>query len=231
MRIAHIVMTTLLFADAEFSVVGEAALYWGKHKALLVADLHLEKASSYAVSGQFLPPYDSQATLQELEHLVQKTDAKAVWCLGDNFHDSDGEKRLEPEAAAILQRLTSTLHWCWIVGNHDPGIGAYWGGHLEDEMCVDGIMLRHEADPQYRYPEISGHYHPKFRQILRGRMVSRRCFVRSSSKLILPAFGTLTGGLDADDPAIAKACAGQRMEALVPAAARLLSFPLGFASL
>lgn len=215
------------FAQVEFVAAGEAALFWPKYQALLVADLHLEKASSFALNGQMLPPYDSRATLSELAGLVTRYQAKSVWCLGDNYHDTGGEARLEDGAAALLQHLTEDLEWCWIVGNHDPGIGARWGGRVLSEMQVDGIYLRHEAEPHDPAPEMSGHFHPKLRQQLRGRMVARRCFVRGESKLILPAFGALTGGLDADDPAIAKACGGQPCEALVPAAGRVLAFPLG----
>jgi uncharacterized protein len=215
------------FAGTTFVIAGEAALFWPKHGALLVADLHLEKASSYAMGGQLLPPYDSRATLQELAGLVKRYGAKAVWCLGDNFHDNDGEARLEAEAAALLRQLTAQLDWRWIVGNHDPGIAANWGGQRFEEMEVDGLLLRHEAEPGEKRPEMSGHFHPKLRQVIRGRMVSRRCFVRGSSKLIFPAFGALTGGLDADDHAIAEACGQQRLEALVPAAGRVLAFALG----
>jgi uncharacterized protein len=217
---------TFHFADSAFVAAGEAALFWPEHKALLVADLHLEKASSYASGGQMLPPYDSRATLSELAGLVSRFGAAAVWCLGDNFHDS-GESRLETGAADLLRSLTGSLDWRWVVGNHDPGIGANWGGEVFDEMVVDGIVLRHEAQPTDSQPEMSGHFHPKLRQYLRGRMVSRRCFVRSRTKLILPAFGALTGGLDADHDAIAKACGGQQLEALIPAAGRVLCFPLG----
>jgi uncharacterized protein len=220
---------TLTFAGTEFAIAGDAALFWPKYRALLVADLHLEKASSFAVRGQMLPPYDSRATLDELAGLVAQYGAQAVWCLGDNFHDSAGEERLEPAAAATLHQLASDLEWCWIVGNHDPGLAANWGGRVHEEMVVDGIVLRHEAEPRDCQPEISGHFHPKLRQQLRGRMVSRRCFVRSEEKLIMPAFGSLTGGLDAEALAIAKACGGQRLEALVPAAGRLLAFDLGAA--
>jgi DNA ligase-associated metallophosphoesterase len=224
-------MTAILqFASAEFLVAGKAALFWPKHGALLVADLHLEKASSYAAGGQMLPPYDSRATLDELAGLVTRHAARAVWCLGDNFHDDGGEARLECEAADALRRLTVDLDWRWIVGNHDPGIGAHWGGQVFEEMLVDGIMLRHEAEPDDPQPEISGHFHPKLRQQLRGRMVSRRCFVRGKSKLILPAFGAFTGGLDADDVAIATACGLQPLEGLIPAAGKLLRFPLGAGS-
>ncbi len=218
---------TFHFADSEFVAAGEAALFWPAHKALLVADLHLEKASSYAAMGQMLPPYDSRATLSELAGLVSRFGATAVWCLGDNFHDDGGESRLEEEAGTLLKALTSEFDWRWIVGNHDPGIGANWGGTVFDEMVVDGIVLRHEAEPTASQPEMSGHFHPKLRQQLRGRMVSRRCFVRSKTKLILPAFGALTGGLDADHDAISKACGGKKLEALIPAAGRVLCFPLG----
>jgi uncharacterized protein len=218
---------TFSFADIEFVAAGEAALFWPEHNALLVADLHLEKASSYALTGQMLPPYDSRATLSELALLADRHNAKAVWCLGDNYHDDGGENRLEDGASALLRQLTCDLDWRWIVGNHDPGIGTLWGGRVHDEMMVDGVVLRHEAEPYDPTPEMSGHFHPKLRQQLRGRMVARRCFVRSDTKLIFPAFGALTGGLDADDAAIAKACGGQRRDALVPAAGRVLVFPLG----
>lgn len=227
MRIAQPMPATFSFADREFVSAGDAALFWPDHNALLVADLHLEKASSYAANGQMLPPYDSRATLSELAGLAERFGATAVWCLGDNFHDDGGESRLESAAADLLRGLTAALDWRWIVGNHDPGIAANWGGRVIDEMRVDGIVLRHEAEPTDNQPEMSGHFHPKLRQQLRGRMVSRRCFVRSQTKLILPAFGALTGGLDADHDAISKACGGHRLDALIPAAGRVLRFPLG----
>lgn len=214
----------IAFGESSFEAAGEAALYWPAHRALLVADLHLEKASSYAMGGQFLPPYDSRATLEALAQLARRHRAGSIFCLGDNFHDTGGEARLEPEAAALLRQLTSTFRWRWIVGNHDPGLMANWGGTVHDELVIDGIHLRHEADPADPRLEISGHFHPRFRQEIRGRLVSRRCFVRSASKLILPAFGALTGGLDVGDPAIAEACGGCATEALVPAAGRVLCF-------
>lgn len=226
LRIAASVTAAISFGGSEFILAGEAALFWPNRAALLVADLHLEKASSYAMSGQFLPPYDSRATLEELAGLSRKLGAKAIYCLGDNFHDDGGEARLENEAASLLRQLTEGHDWRWIVGNHDPGIAADWGGTVHDELCIDGIVLRHEAQPDDRQPEISGHFHPKFRQQIRGRLVSRRCFVRSAHKLILPAFGALTGGLDADDPVISSACAGDAIEAIVPAVGRALCFPI-----
>jgi metallophosphoesterase superfamily enzyme len=92
------------------------------HGALLVADLHFEKASWYARFGQFLPPHDSQATLDVIEALVARTGARAVWSLGDSFHDADGAARLDPQARARLDALTQRLDWTWITGNHDGSV-------------------------------------------------------------------------------------------------------------
>jgi DNA ligase-associated metallophosphoesterase len=218
------------FCGHIFEVAGEAALYWPAHRALLVADLHLEKASAFAATGQLLPPYDSIDTLTEIERLAEQYDAEAVYCLGDNFHDSGGERRLSGMAAARLKAMTLRYDWVWITGNHDPSLSAKWGGKCVDEIELSGVLLRHEAEPDETTPEISGHFHPKFRQQLRGRMVSRRCFVTSNRKIIMPALGALTGGLDVDDPAIAKACGlqdGDQIMALVPTRSGLTRFNFG----
>jgi metallophosphoesterase superfamily enzyme len=127
---------------------------------------------------------------------------------------------------ARLIALAAQLRWTWVTGNHDAAMTDPLGGHIAVEAEVDGLILRHQADVHDPRPEISGHFHPKLRLSLRGRHVSRRCFVRSDTKLVLPAFGALTGGLDAGHAEILRAV-GQRAEALVPVADRLLRFPLG----
>lgn len=218
-------MVPLSFAGHEFLALPEAALYWPARAALLVADLHFEKASWFARFGQFLPPHDSQATLDIIEGLVARTGARAVWSLGDSFHDADGAARLDRPTRARLAALTARLDWLWITGNHDSGVASMPGGRRVAEAEVDGIWLRHEADRDDPRPEISGHFHPKLRLSLRGRRVSRRCFVGSRAKLILPALGALTGGLDAGHSEIRRAVGPDAM-ALVPVADRLLRFPL-----
>ena len=125
----------------------------------------------------------------------------------------------------MLTGLTGSTRWTWITGNHDPGFADPCGGKVALEAEVDGVLLRHEADPGETRPELSGHFHPKLRISHRGRLVSRRCFVATASKLILPAFGSLTGGLDADHPEIIRAV-GEGAEALVPVQDRLLRFPI-----
>src|SRR4051794_5295907 len=218
-------MVPFSFAGETFEATQPGALFWPARQALLVADLHLEKASWFARLGQFLPPYDSHATLTALAAEVERTSATRLYCLGDSFHDRFGCDRLPADARALLTELTERLDWTWIVGNHDPGFADHCGGRLEEEVEAGGIVLRHEAlrgDPR---PEISGHFHPKLRLHLRGRNVSRRCFVVSATKLIMPAFGSLTGGLDAHHPEILGSV-GKDAAALVPVSDRLLRFPL-----
>jgi DNA ligase-associated metallophosphoesterase len=218
-------MVRFSFCGAELATIGSGALYWAAREALLVADLHLEKASWYARGGQMLPPYDSIATLNELAALQAATQAREIWCLGDSFHDSAGCERLGADARERLTMLTRITRWTWITGNHDAGLIDHCGGVIAKEAAVDGLVLRHEADPHDMRPELSGHFHPKLRLRFRGRHVARRCFVASGTKLILPAFGALTGGMDAGDPAIV-GVVGRPAQALVPVEDRLLRFPL-----
>ena len=218
-------MVPLSFAGETFSATPDGALYWPSRQALLVADLHLEKASWFARLGQFLPPYDSHATLSALATEVERTGARKLYCLGDSFHDRFGCDRLPADARALLLSLTKALDWTWIVGNHDPGFADHCGGQIEDEVMLAEIVLRHEAVPGEARPEISGHFHPKLRLSLKGRRVARRCFVASASKIIMPAFGSLTGGLDAHHPEILRSV-GLNASALVPVSDRLLRFPL-----
>ena len=218
-------MVPFSFAGETFVASPEGALHWPAQKALLVADLHLEKASWFARLGQFLPPYDSVATLTALAEVVRTSGVTRLYCLGDSFHDRFGCDRLPEQARSLLTDLTQALDWVWILGNHDPGFADHCGGRLVEEMEVAGIVLRHEAVRDDPRPEISGHFHPKLRVNMRGRHVSRRCFVASDTKLILPAFGSLTGGLDASHPEIVKNV-GFGASALVPLPDRMLRFPI-----
>ena len=218
-------MTPFAFAGHGLAASPDGAIHWPAEQALLVADLHLEKASWYAQGGQFLPPYDSLATLTALASVVEQTQVRRLYCLGDSFHDRFGCDRLPEDARTLLLELTGRLDWTWVLGNHDPGFADHCGGTLVEEVEVSGIVLRHEAVRDDPRPEISGHFHPKYRLSLKGRNVSRRCIVASATKLILPAFGSLTGGLDASHPEIVRNV-GAGAAALVPLSDRLLRFPI-----
>ena len=218
-------MVPFSFAGHDFLATPEGALFWPAQNALLVADLHLEKASWFARLGQMLPPYDSIATLSALQQDIERSGATRLFCLGDSFHDKFGCDRLPADARTLLSSLTGQVDWLWITGNHDAGFIDHCGGRIEEEIKLDGIVLRHEAVEGDPTPEMSGHFHPKLRLAMKGRHVSRRCFVASATKLILPAYGTLTGGLDAHHPEILRKV-GPGASALVPVTDRLLRFPI-----
>ena len=222
-------MVPFSFADQEWRLVsaGERywAVFWPAERALLVADLHLEKASAFARTGQFLPPYDSRETLARVALALRETGARRVFCLGDSFHDRDGPARLEPHAAGMLAALTAATDWVWITGNHDSVIDV--AGTVVDELAVGAVRLRHQARPGETAPEVSGHFHPKLRVAVRGRHIARPCAVRSEGRLVLPAFGALTGGMDAGDPAIRAALQPARtIDAVLAAGGRLVQYPL-----
>ncbi len=216
-------MHHISFAGRRFRVLPGRALFWPERQALLVADLHLEKASWFAGHGQMLPPYDSIATLTRLLALAEACDAQEIWALGDSFHDAIGPERLPDAALALLDRLAQGRRIIWIAGNHDGA--ATLPGERVEEQRFDGLVLRHEAEHTETEAEISGHFHPKLRLTAGGRTVARPCFVLSSSRLILPAFGTLTGGLDAHSAPILSVV-GPSAEAIVPSETRLMRFPL-----
>ena len=222
------------FCGEDFVLTRANALYWPREQALLVADLHLEKASFFAKHGQFLPPYDSRETLERLAAAIRDTGARRVLCLGDNFHDAAGVDRLEPHAAGMLDALTRATDWVWLTGNHDEkgGEARPQGGTVLPELEVAGMILRHQAMPGETRPELSGHYHPRLQLRIQRRNIRRACVVLAESpgasgRMILPAFGALTGGMDAADPAIVAALQpAHTIDAVVPTASRLARFPL-----
>ena len=220
-------MVPFSFAGEEWLLSADRALFRPRDSALLVADLHLEKSSFYARHGQMLPPYDSRATLERVALAIRATGARRVFCLGDNFHDNDGPARLEPHAAGMLAALTRAVDWVWITGNHDAKAEAVAGGDMIDEIEIGGVILRHRTKRGETRPELSGHWHPKLTVVQRGRRIARPCLVASESRMILPAFGELTGGMNAADPAILAAMQpASAIDALVAAGGQVARFPL-----
>ncbi|HYB09353.1 MAG TPA: ligase-associated DNA damage response endonuclease PdeM [Alphaproteobacteria bacterium] len=194
--------TTITLNGAELTLDPSGALWWPQARCLVVADLHLEKGSSYALVGRMLPPYDTRATIERLAIVLRRYRPDRVIALGDSFHDGDARSRMAEDDAERLTRLVRDHDWIWIEGNHDPSPPVELGGRVEAELSMDPLVFRHEASKDGR-GEVCGHFHPKAAVRARGRRISGRCFVTDGTRLVLPAFGAYTGGLDALDPAIA----------------------------
>jgi uncharacterized protein len=178
------------------------AVYWPARELLVVADLHLEKGSAFARRGALLPPYDTHATLARLEALVRRWRPATLVSLGDGFHDRRAGHELSPDLFDRLGALTRALRWVWVTGNHDPSVALALGGAVVPELALDGLVLRHEAVSTPG--EIAGHLHPKARLSTRRQRFCRPCFAGDRERLLLPAFGSFTGGLNVLDPAISR---------------------------
>ena len=180
------------------------ALIWPARRLAVVADLHFEKATAFSKCRSATPPYDTAATLDKLEDVILRHGVERVICLGDSFHDGEAAARVDSVQAARLQALTARIEWTWIAGNHDPSPPDDWGGRVLEEVTEGALTFRHEAAPDARGGEVSGHFHPKAAVTLRGKRISAPCFVTDGRRLILPAFGAFTGGLNVLDPAISR---------------------------
>jgi DNA ligase-associated metallophosphoesterase len=181
------------------------AVYWPARNMLILADLHLEKGSAAAGRGRLLPPYDSRATLDRMALLLRHYSPAHVLALGDSFHDAEGAARLPPSERARLAAMARSVGFIWVLGNHDPALPASLPGEVVAEWRDDPLTFRHAAQPGIAAPaEICGHHHPKATVPVRGATVTRPCFVTDGHRrLMLPAFGAYTGGLDVGDAAIA----------------------------
>lgn len=179
------------------------AAWWPAEKTLVVADLHLEKGSAFARGGQLLPPYDTRTTLRRLEAAVARFLPQRVIALGDSFHDGWAGERLDEEERARLKTLAADRAWLWVEGNHDPEPPQWLGGKITGEAAIGGLLFRHLPGTGVCRGEVAGHLHPAARIRRNGMSVRRRCFVSDGVRLVLPAFGAYTGGLDVREAAFA----------------------------
>ncbi len=196
--------TEVSVAGAAVSLEPEGGAFLPDERVLIVSDLHLEKGSSYAARGVLLPPYDTRATLGRLAALIDRLAPRVVISLGDSFHDDACEARMGACDLGELKRLVALPEdWIWIEGNHDPRPPAHIGGQTLGACVVGSLTFRHEPQPRPALGEVAGHLHPCVRVSGRGRSVRRRAFLSDGARLVMPAFGAYTGGLNICDPAFA----------------------------
>jgi DNA ligase-associated metallophosphoesterase len=192
------------FRNERLMLDPSGAAFWPSKRVLIIADLHFEKATSFAANGSLLPPYDTRATLERLNRLVRLYRPSKLIALGDSFHDSKAPARLAKDDRARLEAMGREAQFIWVAGNHDAAPHDL-PGQCVAEHREGPFVFRHQALSRLapREIEISGHYHPKACIESRAKRVSRACFVSDAvSRLILPAFGAFTGGLDVRDQAI-----------------------------
>nr|WP_248304751.1 ligase-associated DNA damage response endonuclease PdeM [Breoghania sp. L-A4] len=188
-------------AGEDLGLHSSGTLWWEAERTLVVADLHFEKGSSFARHGVFLPPYDTAVTLDRLADLVDTFDPARVIALGDSFHDEEGAARMPINQQVQLAMLQLGREWIWMTGNHDPkASNGVFGDHAHT-LTIRSLTFRHEPSAELVMGEVAGHLHPFGRIRRHGRSVRRPCFASDGARLVLPAFGSLTGGLNVLDDA------------------------------
>lgn len=193
------------FRNERLMLDPSGAAFWPAKRVLIVADLHFEKSSAMAAHGSLLPPYDTRATIERLIRLVRLYRPSKLISLGDSFHDGKAPTRLAKDDRARLEAMGREAQIIWVAGNHDK-VPHDLPGQCVPEHREGPFVFRHEAAPRLaaREIEISGHFHPKASIESRAKRISRPCFVTDPNRLMLPAFGSFTGGLDVRDQAISR---------------------------
>ena len=211
-------------AGAALSACSTGALWWAEKSVLVVSDLHLGKSERIArLGGAMLPPYETRDTLARLDAEIEALSPKTVICLGDSFDDDFAARALTEEMSLWLTRMMAGRRWIWIEGNHDPGPVDLGGTHLA-ELPIPPLTFRHIAKPGAS-GEVSGHYHPKASLNARGRTLSRPCFLFDSDRVIMPAFGTYTGGLRSNSPDLSRLMRPETLAILIGRSTQVIPMP------
>ncbi len=191
----------LRLGGARAAALPEGVLWLDEAKALIVSDLHLEKGSAFALRGQMLPPYDTHVALTKLASLIEILSPDIIVSLGDSFHDGGGPVRMDEGDRRLLAGMIGACDWVWVEGNHDGRAAEALGGVTRDCLTLGALTFRHE--PTGAPGEVAGHLHPCARVAGRGASVRRRCFATDGERLVMPAFGAFTGGLNVCNEAFA----------------------------
>jgi DNA ligase-associated metallophosphoesterase len=189
---------------ADVALLPGRAAFLPASATLLVADLHLGKAATFRKAGIPVPEGSAQADLARLARLVRETSARRLVIVGDLFHAKSGcTDRVFAEFAAMRRQFVGT-EVILVIGNHDRTLGKV-PATLGIDACVPHLTeppfhFVHEPATLLSAPvragfTIAGHLHPTLAiRSPGGARLADRCFVAEEASLVLPAFGSFTGG-------------------------------------
>ena len=191
-------MRTINFNNHKFQISKEGILFWFDKQIAIIADLHLEKGSSFGPSGQFLPPYDSEETLNKIFKTIKNHKIKTIILLGDTFHDKNAFDRMSEKVFILFKSLIEKYEVIFILGNHENKLKIDNINFL-NEYVIDDIHFIHQA-LQTSIFQISGHFHPVASVKSSIKKITAKCLLHTNNHIILPSFGQYTGGLNINNP-------------------------------
>ncbi|WP_158884373.1 ligase-associated DNA damage response endonuclease PdeM [Rhodanobacter sp. L36] len=200
-------------AGESWTLHAERAMYWPRHKALLVTDVHFGKGSVLRRAGLAVPTGQTSGDLARLDALIAHYEPQRVFVLGDLVHGAAPLDAPWIRMVSAWRQRHAAIAMILIAGNHDRHFDARELGFevITESLRISDIVLRHapgEIDGCY---VLAGHVHPGVLLHDGWRRHRLPAFRFDEHCGLLPAFGTLTG-LHETPPA-----PGERIVAVTPA--------------
>jgi len=179
----------------------EKAVYWPAQNMLIIADIHFGKAASFRAQGIPVPRGTTTENLAGLDALIDAHGARHVVFLGDFLHARAAHASSTQQAMLAWRERRRDLRLTLVRGNHDKHAGdpaATLGIEMVDEPhAVGPFSFCHHPDLDLGESggyALAGHVHPAWMLATRFDALRLPCFVVGSGRMILPSFGSFTGG-------------------------------------
>lgn len=193
-------MQPLEFAGQTLHLLAEGAIWWGAARTLILSDIHLGKPSAFRLGGIPVPESVTHRDLDRLDALIAATRPDRLLILGDLVHSRDW--RAEPTRSIIHERLTrlaASTRIELVPGNHDRHTHALPHDlpiHIHhDALHEPPFHFTHEPSDADHPALICGHIHPVASlHTGPGGRIRAKCFWISRNRVVLPSFGSFTGG-------------------------------------
>lgn len=184
--------------NESLELLPERAFLWRKRNLLGFSDVHLGKAESLQAMGVPVPSSVHQEDLDRMTALIQKHCIQEVLILGDWIHKKNSWTEDLLLKLHDFFQLHQNIKWTLLIGNHERGSMDYLKlfplNIVEDELHLEPFTFSHGHTETQGEFTIQGHVHPVV-SLKEGPIRLRLpCFVLEEDSLLLPSFGTFTGG-------------------------------------
>jgi len=190
--------SALAVAGETLMLLPEKAVYWPARQMLIIADIHFGKAASFRAQGIPVPRGTTTENLAGLDDLIERHGACHVMFLGDFLHARAAHASSTQQAMLAWRHTRPDLQLTLVRGNHDKHAGdpaAALGIEMVDEPHTVGpFAFCHHPDIDTEGYALAGHVHPAWVLATRYDALRLPCFVVGAQRMILPSFGSFTGG-------------------------------------
>ncbi len=182
-----------------WTLLPERAVYWSSQKTVILTDPHFGKDATFRSSGIAVPSGTTRRDLTRLGNVLDRYNPTRLLILGDFFHAGSSKTNETLDFLRCWRQHYAGIEVVNIQGNHDKHAGdppADLSISVEMESWgIKSIRFAHHPDTNLGTPLVCGHLHPAiWIGRLRGSSGKLPCFWLTQQTMVLPAFGTFTGG-------------------------------------